>query len=80
MDAQALGLLLERLGGHAEIGVAGVLAIEPRIDRLPEQWGDVPLTHADVSKAKELLGYEARTGFQEGIQRFVEWMKQEEAP
>jgi len=60
--------------------LSGVLGIEPRIDRLPEQLGDVPLTHADVSKAKELLGYEARTGFQEGIQRFVEWMKQEEAP
>jgi len=60
--------------------LSGVLGIEPRIDRLPEQLGDVPLTHADVSKAKELLGYEARTGFQEGIPRFVEWMKQEEAP
>jgi len=60
--------------------LSGVLGIEPRIDRLPEQLGDVPLTHADVSKAKELLGYEARTGFQEGIQRFVEWMKQEEVP
>ena len=60
--------------------LAGVLGIEPRIDRLPEQLGDVPLTNADVSKAKELLDYEVRTSFQEGIQRFVEWMKQEEAP
>jgi UDP-glucuronate 4-epimerase len=45
------------------------------IDWQPAQPGDVPITYADVSKAKKLLGYKARTKPEEGIKRFVEWYK-----
>ena len=41
----------------------------------PEQAGDVPITFADVGKARRLLGYEPRTPIEEGIQKFVEWYK-----
>ena len=44
-----------------------------RINRLPEQPGDVPLTCADISKARRLLGYRPATPIAEGIPRFVEW-------
>ena len=44
-----------------------------KINRLPEQPGDVPLTCADISKAKRLLGYKPSTSLREGLPKFVEW-------
>jgi UDP-glucuronate 4-epimerase len=46
------------------------------IERQPCQPGDVPLTCADISKARERLGYNPRVSIEEGITRFVEWLKQ----
>lgn len=43
------------------------------IDRQPMQPGDVPITFADISKAKRLLGYSPTTKIEEGIPKFVEW-------
>jgi UDP-glucuronate 4-epimerase len=45
------------------------------IDRQPPQPGDVPQTFADVTKARQLLGYNPQTNIEEGIKRFVEWFK-----
>jgi len=45
------------------------------IEVLPEQPGDVPLTYADISKARALLNYQPTTKISEGIPRFVEWFK-----
>jgi UDP-glucuronate 4-epimerase len=47
-----------------------------QIERLPEQPGDVPLTFADISKARQLLNYHPQTKVSEGIPRFVEWFRQ----
>ncbi len=49
------------------------------INRLPEQPGDVPLTCADISKAKALLGYDPKTPFRDGLPRFVNWFLGSEA-
>ncbi|MFP5353106.1 MAG: GDP-mannose 4,6-dehydratase [Actinomycetota bacterium] len=35
--------------------------------------GDIPLTHADISKARRLLGYNPTVSVEEGVDRFVEW-------
>jgi UDP-glucuronate 4-epimerase len=43
------------------------------INRMPEQPGDVPLTYADISKARELLNYRPTTKIKEGIPKFVDW-------
>ena len=51
------------------------LGKKAKINRLPEQPGDVPLTCADISKAKKLLGYDPRTRLSEGLPRFVEWFQ-----
>jgi UDP-glucuronate 4-epimerase len=59
--------------------IASELAVEPRIDYLPEQPGDVPITYADVGKARRLLGYSPRVPIREGIARFVSWYKQQQA-
>lgn len=46
------------------------------INRLPEQLGDVPQTYGDIDKAKELLGYEPQTTFEEGLIEFKAWIEQ----
>lgn len=55
--------------------ISKTLNINPRIKHLPMQLGDVERTYADISKAKELVGYEPQISFEEGIQKFVTWYK-----
>jgi UDP-glucuronate 4-epimerase len=45
------------------------------IDCQPMQPGDVPITYADISKARELLNYNPQTKIEQGIPKFVEWFK-----
>ncbi len=47
------------------------------IDPKPLQPGDVEITYADVSHARELLGYAPRFSMDEGIKRFVAWYRGE---
>ena len=49
------------------------LGKEAKINQLPEQPGDMPLTCADISKAKKLLGYKPATPLPEGLPRFIDW-------
>ena len=49
------------------------------VNVLPEQPGDVPRTCADISKARELLGYDPKTPFSEGIAKLVKWYNEEHA-
>ena len=51
------------------------LGKKAKIERLPDQPGDVRQTYADVDKAKKLLGYRPRTELEEGLRRFVEWFR-----
>lgn len=52
------------------------LGMKAIIDRQPMQPGDVPVTFADISKAKRLLGYDPKTKIEDGIPKFVEWFMQ----
>jgi UDP-glucuronate 4-epimerase len=49
------------------------LGKKAKVNRLPEQPGDMPLTCADISKARKLLGYNPITQFNEGLPRFIDW-------
>ncbi|MFL6589789.1 MAG: GDP-mannose 4,6-dehydratase [Chthoniobacterales bacterium] len=49
------------------------LGKKAKINQLPEQPGDVPLTCADISKAKKLLGYNPTTPLSVGLPKFVDW-------
>jgi len=49
------------------------------ISSQPAQPGDVPVTYADVSKARALLDYVPSTPIETGLQRFVEWYRMEHA-
>jgi UDP-glucuronate 4-epimerase len=43
------------------------------IDQQPEQPGDVPITFADISKAKQLLDYQPTTLLKDGLNNFYRW-------
>jgi UDP-glucuronate 4-epimerase len=47
------------------------------IERHPPQPGDMPRTHADISKARRLLNYQPTTPIEIGIQKFAAWFKGE---
>jgi UDP-glucuronate 4-epimerase len=55
--------------------IAAALGTEARVQELPPQPGDVPITYAEVSKAKRLWGWEPQVPIEEGIRRFVEWYR-----
>src|SRR5262245_59339026 len=52
------------------------LGLKALIERCPQQPGDLPLTHADITKAQKLLGYQPRTPIETGIKKFAKWFKQ----
>jgi UDP-glucuronate 4-epimerase len=56
-------LLEDRLGKQAQIRVQEF------------QPGDMPFTHANLTKARGMLGYEPKVPFEEGLTRFVSWFK-----
>lgn len=46
-------------------------------ETLPMQPGDVPITNADITKARSLLGYDPKFPFEEGLRLFLEWFRDE---
>jgi UDP-glucuronate 4-epimerase len=56
--------------------IENALGKKAKVNRMPEQPGDMPLTCADISKARKLLGYNPTTRFSDGLPRFVEWFLQ----
>ena len=61
--SQMIRLLEQRLGRQAQIKVQDF------------QPGDMPFTHANLDKARRMLGYEPKVPFEEGLSRFVSWFK-----
>jgi UDP-glucuronate 4-epimerase len=70
------------LGGTATLSLTELVQTIERvvgkpalIDRHPDQPGDVPLTYANIDRARALLGYQPATPTDEGIQRYWEWLQ-----
>ena len=55
------------------VAIENALGKKAKINQLPEQPGDMPLTCADISKARKLLDYRPTTRLNEGLPCFVEW-------
>ncbi|MGH7628089.1 MAG: NAD-dependent epimerase/dehydratase family protein, partial [Gemmatimonadales bacterium] len=75
-----VGMELFNLGGSRPLPLkvlvselSTAMGMRPALAWAPMQPGDVQLTCADVEKARRVLGFEARTPFAEGIQRFAAW-------
>ena len=78
------GFNIYNLGESRPITVNGLIAeIEKALGKkaikeyLPPQPGDVERTYADVTKAIRELGYNPATTIEEGLARFVEWLRQD---
>lgn len=54
-----------------------VLNKKAKIKHLPMQPGDVDKTYADISKAKELISYQPKISFINGIENFFNWYKED---
>lgn len=59
--------------------IYSVMGKQPNINVMPMQPGDVNITFADISKAKQLLGYEPGTSLQEGLKAFIDWYYEQKA-
>ncbi|HEY2720478.1 MAG TPA: GDP-mannose 4,6-dehydratase [Chitinophagaceae bacterium] len=55
-----------------------VIGKKAEIEQLADQPGDVPKTFADISKAKDLLGYQPRVKLNDGLRKFYEWFLRHE--
>ena len=58
------------------LAIENALEKKAKINRVEEQPGDMPLTYADISKARKSLGYNPKTKLSEGLPKFVEWFLQ----
>jgi UDP-glucuronate 4-epimerase len=57
--------------------VEGVVGKPANIVQEPPKPGDVPVTHADINKARRLLAYNPNISVEEGIGRFWAWYQRE---
>jgi UDP-glucuronate 4-epimerase len=80
-----LGFALLNFGCGRKISVLEVVKLLEKnlgrsadVEWLPAQTGDVKRTWADIDAARDALGYAPSVSFEEGIQRFVEWLAADE--
>jgi UDP-glucuronate 4-epimerase len=64
---------------HAAELIAAELGVEPKIALAPSLLGEVTHYVADLTKARELLGYEPSVALDEGVSRAVSWFKEHRA-
>jgi len=83
-SAKQFGYQIFNLGESQTVKLAYLIELLERalgkkavIERKPMQPGDVPITFANIDKARRLLGYEPKVKIEEGIPRFVEWFLSE---
>jgi len=76
------GLHIYNLGNSSPVelremieAIGEALGKTPRVERLPEQPGDVRQTFADVALAEAELGFRPSTPFREGLARYVAWRR-----
>jgi len=75
--------LTVNIGSHRPIRTAQMVdalerALDVRATRVmkPAQPGDVPATYADISRAREVLGWEPRWRFEDGLDAFCAWLRE----
>ena len=55
--------------------LAAALGVEPKMEMLPMQPGDVYATYASIEKLNKAVGYEPKTSIREGIPVFAKWYR-----
>ena len=79
---RAFGFEIFNLGESQTVKLSALIALIEKalgktavIDRQPLQPGDVPITFADISKARRMLGYQPQVKVEQGIPLFVDWFR-----
>jgi len=78
------GLEVINLGGGQKVSLNRLVAVleklmgvPAKVEELPARPEDMELTWADVSRAKELLGWSPSVGFEQGVEEFLRWYKKQ---
>jgi len=79
-----LGYEIINLGGHEVITINGLITLleeqigrKAIIERHPPNQADMLTNHADVTKARNLLGWQPKVGLEEGVTHMVDWYRAE---
>ena len=80
---QEFGYEIFNLGESQTVQLSRLIALleealgrKALLNPLPPQPGDVPLTCADITKARKQLGYRPQVSIEAGISRFADWFLQ----
>ncbi|MFN8639683.1 MAG: GDP-mannose 4,6-dehydratase [Dehalococcoidia bacterium] len=57
--------------------VGAALGVRPHIEFLPARPGDIRRHLASTQKARQLLGFEAEVAFEDGMRRYVTWVREQ---
>jgi len=79
------GYRVYNLGGSDTISLSDLVALVEKAcgkaavrNFKPPQPGDVPVTYADISRARKEIGYDPQTPIGQGVSLFVEWYRRQE--
>ncbi len=82
LNAPVSGYRIYNLGNSAPTSLSELIATvgrvvgrTPKIEQLPMQVGDVDRTFADVSRARDELGYAPMTSLEEGVSKQWAWLR-----
>ena len=79
------GYRVYNLGESSTISLSELVALIEKVSGMPAlrrfqppQPGDVPVTYADISRARKEIGYDPRTPIGRGVSLFVDWYRRQE--
>lgn len=72
-----LGTEKEHTTGEGIDIVEEILNTKVRMKNVPKRAGDQQVTKANIEKAKEILNYDPKTTFREGLAKQIEWYRKE---
>ncbi len=56
--------------------LSDILGVRPEVRHLPPRAGDPMASQADISKARDILGYSPKVYFREGLERTARWFEE----
>ncbi len=81
-NGDKFGFEIINLGNSKPVPVTYLVALlekaigkKAKTKRAPLPTGDVPITYADISKAKRILNWQPATSIEEGVNKFAHWFK-----
>jgi UDP-glucuronate 4-epimerase len=83
LERAPMGFRAYNLGSSAPIelralvrAIADAAGVEPIVERAPAQLGDVDATYANVTRARDELGWEPRIELRDGLRTVIAWVRE----